>query len=809
MKLNSIKELINQYKTISSFVDDSSSLFTDQLFPPNQHSIFSTKSRYKNKNPSQIQSFLPHEKSFLISRYIVLPKDQLYEWHKLTEVDSNYSILSNPGPLSLINDVIQGEIGNCYFISALKYLSEVPKRISNIFQNQNQSGKANLFEVIVFINGLPSHIIVDNYFPMIESNLVFSRLNSTTNNIWPLILEKVWAKCNSSYEDTIFGCIADAFEFLTPAPIRKFYHDIKYDYLYEKISQAIDSGYIVCCDMKSINDNILLNKMGVISNHAYKIIAHGELVDPKGNQIKLLKIYNEFVTTSWNGNWSPYSLKWTSEYKKTLKYDPDSEKNTYWMNLNDYLKFYTTSYICYIHDDYYYSSKKIYIEINSIFTCVKFTVKVNTQGNSIIKLNHFIINVKSKRIKLNYKHTDGYQSPFVNVILFYKDKETLRFVDSVCGREDRLFISIPELAIGEYVLSVNFPLLSANSYSISKDFSINTSRPNSITVGLYSSIDCSKVSIQEYESNGFEKTILRSLIERSKKNYHVYFFEKEKEKETSRSINFENEKGAYGYLVLENKSEGILNEAIILVNFDNVNLISFLQNKKKAANKDISIPEDIDDEYTRKVILQVASIEKPVYETKITINSIPNKNSQIGKENAFQLLIQVAPQNTCVLIFEKCDEKSSIDILSQIVFYYPLYVILKENKFITGKNRLKYCNNPVEIYECIIEHSSGVVFYYKNKTKDMKAKIKVSFVTLNNLTFKSCNDPLMQSMTSLNENKEIEIMIEPLEQIFFEMRSNDIFETFSYSFQMNYQIFYAKSKLINTANSNSYSESII
>ena len=271
----SIKKLISQSQEVHNIEENEK--YTDYLFPPDDSSIFSTNIMYKNRNPQALQSFFPIEETFLISQFSCLPKDQKYTWERLSDLNIEYNMLKNPGSEGLFNDIIPGEIGNCYFTSALKFLSEVPKRIFDIIPDIiNKNG---YFEVSCYINGQQCKIIVDDYFPRLNDNFTFCRLNPKTLNIWPLVLEKVWAKVNRSYEDTIFGCIGDAFEFLTPCPIKKYYHDIQYDNLFTKISKAIDEGFIVCCDIHSTNDNVLLRKLGVISNHAYNILGHGEIRD--------------------------------------------------------------------------------------------------------------------------------------------------------------------------------------------------------------------------------------------------------------------------------------------------------------------------------------------------------------------------------------------------------------------------------------------------------------------------------------------------------------------------------------------------
>ena len=824
-KINtSIKALTSQYKQVSSL--DENEKFCDTLFLPNDSSVFSTNQIYKDRNPQTPQSFFPMEQTFLSSQFSCLPKDNKYYWQRLSDLNIEYNILKNPGAEALFNDIIPGEIGNCYFTSALKFLSEVPKRIFDIFIEPNKNSKG-YFIVQCYINGLQCKIIIDDYFPYLNEALTFCRLNQKTLNVWPLVLEKVWAKVNRSYEDTISGCISDAFEFLTPCPIKKYYHDIQYDNLFSKICKAIDEGFIVCCDIHSTNDNILLRKLGVISNHAYNILGHGEIRDSKGKCYNLLKIFNPFHITTWIGNWSPDSSIWTNEYKKHLNYDPDKEKNVYWIEMSDYLKFYTTTYICYLHDNYYYKGQKINIGgINDIFTCAKITINTKSANNSAKNLSlnlqakkskrpsvsstnsYFIINFKTKRLQMNYKNKDNYEYLFVNITIFRKEGDKLRFIDSVCGKDERMFIPIADIHSGEYVVAINFPCLNKNQFSIGNTFSINPARPNNITVGVYSKIEEENITIEEYQQDKFDRVIIRSLLEKSKKNAHLYYFDKEKENDTSRSINFENEKGSFGYLVLENKSEGCLYESVNFCEFINVNLISFLiQGKKQRTNNTIISNDEIetddiiiDDINTRNFI---NILSQPQYtnitdESKVSSITIPKPGSKINQENPYEILLKISSNSTCILIFEKCDEYSAIDVHSQIAFRYPLYVILKETKTNSTKTRLKYNDRAVEIYECIIEHSSGVLFYYKNKTRDMNVKINVVLKEMHNLKLGITSDDLGKRYNEINngkvEKKEVTLSIEPGINKFIELKAKNIFESFSYSFEMNYFISYSKAK---------------
>ena len=837
----SIKKLINQYKLVENI--KSGILFNDLYFPPNNKSIYSDNPIYKNKTLPKFHSFFEMEEEFSKCQFTSLPKDTKYLWRSISQLVNNYNIIKNIN-LPLPNeDIIQGDIGNCYFFSALKFLAEEPERIISLINfSINKDLKNNFFEIYPYINGYKIRLLVDDKFPFIpnsKQDFSFCRYNKKTKNIWPMILEKAWAKINSSYEDTIQGNISDVFLFFTPSPIKLFHHDIKYNDLFEQIKKAIDQNFIVCTDMNSNNENILLQKLGVIGNHAYRIIGYGTILDTNGNKYNLIKIYNSFQITSWMGNWSPYSNKWTTEYKKHLKYEPDKEKNIYYMDINDYLKYYSTTYILYWHKQYSYYSKKININgINEPFTCCKITFNnINILNSN--NITYFIVNTKSKRIQQNFKNNKNFKNIFKNIYLFkIEEKENWKIIDSICGKDERISLEINNNKIkegDEFILLISFPYLDKeNIHLIKKNFSINPYRPNTICVGVYTNIcnnnnnnnlnkeeiidnykeNNNNVIIEQIDNNNeqFEKLVVKSIYEKSKLNSHLYYFDKERENDSSRSINFENEKGSYGYLVLENMSNGILYEKLTLYEYENVNIfycIKSLNKMKKSLysknnNLNREINEDlIEDKNTREIINHLLDKKyiNNFNNSKINLSIQQDNNinniEQNEQNNPLELLVKVGAKTLFIIIFEKCDEYASINIRSQIVFKYPLYMIISEKKNNSiNINRLEYKYNKIEIYENIIEHSSGVIFYYMNKEMRLKSNINIIFKEIKNLEFELSSDQL-KNKKDINIKKNnnnnlilIELYLDSLTNIFFALKTKNIFDNFNYTFEMKYNIFY-------------------
>ena len=210
---------------------------------------------------------------------------QKYTWKRLSELYkiNELNIVKEPAnikefPDILTNDVVQGEIGDCYFLSVLASFAENPKRIKTFFPSM-QISPNGIYEARVYLHGEPVSVVVDDYFPCREKEdgtfeIAFTGINQITKNVWPMILEKIWAKVNFTYENIIEGTPSDAFEFLCPCPIDDYTHDITAEEIFDKVIDADQKNFILTCAITPTENLNLkdLAKMGLITNHAYSIL---------------------------------------------------------------------------------------------------------------------------------------------------------------------------------------------------------------------------------------------------------------------------------------------------------------------------------------------------------------------------------------------------------------------------------------------------------------------------------------------------------------------------------------------------------
>ena len=814
----------------------SSPNFTDELFPSNFESLFSSKKEILNYESPTIPKFLKDKKKLLLSQFALSQKDGRYSWAKLPEVKdiSKLNIISNTKNIS--QDVIQGELGDGYFLSTLSALAENPKNITNIIQNSKVSDGA--YEATIYIHGEPVKVSVDDSFPVANaSKIAFAGINDNTGSIWPMILEKIWAKCNKSYEDIIPGNSSDAFEFLTPAPFDNYFHtqDISSS-LFNIIQEASNKNYIILADITETKNTNLdtLSKMGLITNHAYSVIGTAVLKKPNGNEIQLIKMKNIWGTNEWIGDWSDKSLKWTQEFKKAVGLQ-EKEDGIFWMSYDDYLQFYTTTHIAQVYSNFNYNVIKM----------------KNKEEQNICKIHverggsgYFMLNLKNTRIYNNLKN-QNYINPYCSVMVIKKKSENnFEYVGGDSGKKDRYYIPAPEMEKGDYYMVVTFPKNNKNNLVQEKNEYNQTEF--SFRIGVYSSIKDIKFTPLLDDKSEIDDYMFYTLLNRAQSDEEKYFFAQEGEPTSWRTINFNNDKNGLGYIFYNNESDAYIKERIEISSIKNVNIIPllkngfFISNPSEVKSDVIANKEDPNSKSKNNTHRSKKNLdniddnnkvnEKIDYESK-TISETINALKGIKLESTFEKIdegkppiiqINIAPHCQCAILLQKTGEESDIDISSDICFDYMPNVLLGEQKFPQKKYRLRYNNKPVEVYECIAEHNTGVFFQYKNRSTDFRVKITAKFSKYENLYLLITSSDLENGGTAKlrkcvegqfrddNDDNFVELVIEPGETGFFGLNAVDVFEKFSYSCQFDYHfsLFKISSNLMNFEQGNVNKEEV-
>ena len=118
-------------------------------------------------------------------------------------------------------DIVQGDISTCYFLSAVAALAEIPKRIRNLFL-VTDINREMYFCLRILYKGEWKLIHLDEMIPCFADShrMAFSR--TTSSGLWVSLLEKAWAKLHGGYKRIECGYIEEGLHDLTGAPVKKY-----------------------------------------------------------------------------------------------------------------------------------------------------------------------------------------------------------------------------------------------------------------------------------------------------------------------------------------------------------------------------------------------------------------------------------------------------------------------------------------------------------------------------------------------------------------------------------------------------------
>lgn len=98
-------------------------------------------------------------------------------------------------------DVIQGQLGNCWFVAALSVLSSEKKYWNKVVPDlkeqeidpENPSNYSGIFKFNFWQFGKWIEVVIDDLLPTINNKLIFTH-SSAKNEFWSSLLEKAYAK---------------------------------------------------------------------------------------------------------------------------------------------------------------------------------------------------------------------------------------------------------------------------------------------------------------------------------------------------------------------------------------------------------------------------------------------------------------------------------------------------------------------------------------------------------------------------------------------------------------------------------------
>ena len=425
---------------------ESGTLYTDPLFPPNVYSLLGVDSE-----GYVIDATAYKEKAGNINTNKI-------GFARASDIFPNgYELFSEKIEMS---DVIQGELGDCYFLSSVANLSKYPGLIQKLFKTKD-TNRDGFYEIVLFIDGKPQIVIVDDYLPIDKTTRRPCYAQSKGNEIWVMLLEKAWAKVNGGYANIISGLPCEALEFLTG------FGSLSYDTekltdiddineykleIVKNVQIANQNNCLISCSTSSSQN---IERVGLVEGHAYTLISFHQ-VTSRGKTVYLFRIRNPWSKGEWNGDWSDNSSLWDSQTKSQVDFQ-NKDDGIFFMNDTDFFRYFTHVEICYILYD---SVKTTYtIKDENLRNASVFNLEIEGEGfltvsvlrktwranrelrNKILPTHISVVKYDPKaknRLKTfsDYNGTfDSYQTPTINVkvvkgnylVYVYRDYDHAQF----------------------------------------------------------------------------------------------------------------------------------------------------------------------------------------------------------------------------------------------------------------------------------------------------------------------------------------------------------------------------------------------
>lgn len=181
---------------------------------------------------------------------------------RVRELFPDYQVLSKPLKPT---DIYQGNLSNCYLLSALSALAEHPDRVRRLIP-QSTSNKKGLYSIYLCKTGVFEEVLLDDFFPA-KYGKKLKFCHTRNGDIWAMLVEKAYAKIFGAYWNTgLGGCAVNALKDLTGAPSEIFKLASPADNeIWKRTKESLDRKFIVIASSKSDNSMI---KKGLAPWHA-------------------------------------------------------------------------------------------------------------------------------------------------------------------------------------------------------------------------------------------------------------------------------------------------------------------------------------------------------------------------------------------------------------------------------------------------------------------------------------------------------------------------------------------------------------
>ena len=400
---------------------------------------------------SFIDPLFPHGDQSVQGHMPILPNNlRNLSWlrpgqYKLHSKKSSPIVLYNE---ILTDDIVQGSLANCYFLSALASIAQHPKRLERLFLKKNISDDG-VYTVLLCIGGLWEKITVDDYFPCNSKTGLPKFTHSFANELWVMLLEKAWAKVHGGYLSMRTGFSREALRSLTGASTSTIMlKNLETENLWEKLIKWTTKNYILTTSSKNLKNGSdeYDDSIGISGSHSYSFLgvfeltqdgdqhslvdrANRHLIEDKNQIVRLVKLRNPWGRGEWLGDWSDQDPRWHTDLQEELGVE-SRDDGIFFMEFKDYLTYFKSVQLCKYIDGYSYSAIKLQTPANK--PCIiNFTTSVEGKY-------YFAVNQYCKKF---YPSESDYDYSNILVLVMQETNDGLMIIDSNINSDLENYIS--------------------------------------------------------------------------------------------------------------------------------------------------------------------------------------------------------------------------------------------------------------------------------------------------------------------------------------------------------------------------------
>ncbi|KAB5526128.1 hypothetical protein PHYPO_G00148200 [Pangasianodon hypophthalmus] len=306
---------------------ESGKLFCDPTFPAESRSLgYNQLGRYSSKTMGM-------------------------EWKRPSELCPNPQFICDGATRT---DIRQGALGDCWLLAAIASLTldtDILGRVVPADQSFTEK-YAGIFHFQLWHYGEWVDVVIDDRLPTRNGELLFVH-SAEGNEFWSALLEKAYAKVNSSYEALSGGCTTEGFEDFTGGISETYELQKAPPTLFNIIRKALDRGSLLGCsiDITSAYDSEAVTRQKLVKGHAYSVTG-AEVVHVYGTPVQLVRLRNPWGQVEWTGAWSDDSREWDRVLpEEKAKLDHSADDGEFWMAYSDFVQQYSKLEICNLTPD--------------------------------------------------------------------------------------------------------------------------------------------------------------------------------------------------------------------------------------------------------------------------------------------------------------------------------------------------------------------------------------------------------------------------------------------------------------------------